>query len=74
MSREQFVEQESSLHCLILLSNCSFLYNRVYRVDQVLSICDVIVSPKLCFNGKFKRRTPSINMSVRDEGSLVIVV
>ena len=28
---------------LILLSNCSFLYNRVCWVDLMLSICDVIV-------------------------------
>ena len=36
---------------LDLLSNCSFQYNGVYCVYQVLSVCDVIVSQKL-YNGE----------------------
>ena len=36
----------SSPHWVILLSNCLFLYNGVYWVDLMLSVCDVIVSQK----------------------------
>ena len=37
----------SSLHWIILLSNCSFLCNGVYKVKFKLSICDVIVIQKI---------------------------
>ena len=38
--------QFSSLHWIIFLSDCSFLYNGVYQVVLKLSICDVIFSQK----------------------------
>ena len=41
----------SSLHWLNLLSNSSFLYNWVYWVNLMLSICEVIVSQKT-YNGE----------------------
>ena len=43
----------SSLHWLILLSNCLFSYNRVYWADLLLSIGDIIVSQKSS-NGEWK--------------------
>ena len=48
--REQETSKEkqcSSLHWIIWLSNCLFLYKGVYKVILKLSICDVIVSQKV---------------------------
>ena len=46
--------ENSSLHWLYLLSKSSFLYNGVYWVYLMLSICDVIVSQKR-YNGEWKK-------------------
>ena len=61
---------------LFLSHFCSFSYRGVYWVDLVLSIYDIIYFVKIdmFFNVKYKRRTPPINMSVRDEGLSVIAV
>ena len=58
--KDKSFDCQSSLHWLILLSNCSFLYNVVYWVDLMLSICDIIVSQKLIAlrKTKYKGKVP----------------
>ena len=46
LTKKSFIVHASNLHWLILLLNCSFSYSRLYWVDLLLSICDIMDSQK----------------------------